>query len=233
MMSAKRLVRAVCSENVVLGGVLLLLLVLVQGCASAPQAVEMPASPDYSEYPLPPRPATGGLYQSGYELSLFSDVKAARVGDIVTVMLVEQNSAQKSADTNMNQSAALNLVAPTLGGTVRPDLGIGVDSSNEFAGGSGSSQSNRLNGSIAVTVREVLPSGNLLVEGEKWMQINQGNEFIRLRGVIRPRDVGPNNIIYSTQVADARISYSGTGATQQASVAGWVTRLLFSPLRPF
>ena len=216
----------VCSP--VLAGLLLL-----GGCASAPQQVALPESPDYSLFPTAPRPATGGLYQAGYELSLFSDVKATRVGDIVTVMLVEQNSGQKSSDSNLNQTTAMNIGAPNIGGTVRSNLGVSVDSANAFAGESGSSQRNSLSGSIAVTVREVLPSGNLLVEGEKWMQINQGNEFIRLRGVIRPRDVGPNNVIYSTQVADARISYSGTGTQQQANVAGWVTRLLFSPLRPF
>lgn len=206
---------------------------LLQSCASSKQEVVMPQSPDYSYFPAQPAPTSGGLYKPGYELSLFSDVKATRVGDIVTVMLVEANSGQKSSDTNLNQSTAVNVGAPTFGGSTRPNMAIGLDSANNFTGESGSSQSNTLNGSIAVTVREVLPSGNLLVEGEKWMQINQGNEFIRLRGVIRPRDVGPSNVIYSTQIADARISYSGTGSTQNANVAGWATKLIFSSLWPF
>lgn len=233
MLHVKSLLRSLLSENVVLSAVLLLLLLLLEGCASSPDQVELPPSPDYSQLPAAPRPTSGGLYQAGYELSLFSDVKATRVGDIVTVMLVEQNSGQKSTDTNLNQSTAMNIGAPTFGGSSRPNMAVTMDSANAFTGESGSSQSNSLNGSIAVTVREVLPSGNLLVEGEKWMQINQGNEFIRLRGVIRPRDVGPSNVIYSTQVADARISYSGNGTPQNVNVAGWAAKLLFSPLWPF
>ena len=233
MYTLKSMLRNLLSENVVLCGVLVLLLVLLEGCASAPGQGEMPPSPDYSQYPAAPESTSGGLYKAGYELSLFSDVKATQVGDIVTVMLVEQNSGQKSSDTNLNQSTAVNVGAPTFGGSSRPNMGIAMDSANNFVGEAGSSQSNSLNGSIAVTVREVLPSGNLLVEGEKWMQINQGNEFIRLRGVVRPRDVGPNNVIYSTQVADARISYSGTGTQQNTNVAGWAAKLIFSPFWPF
>lgn len=233
MVIVNLLLRKLLSENVVLLGVAVLLLVLLEGCASAPQQGELPPSPDYSQFPAPPAPTSGGLYQPGYELALFSDVKATRVGDIVTVMLVEQNSGQKSTDTNLSQSTAMNIGTPTFGGSARPNMAVTLDSANSFVGEGGSSQSNSLNGSIAVTVREVLPSGNLLVEGEKWMQINQGNEFIRLRGVIRPRDVGPNNIILSTQIADARISYSGNGTQQNVNVAGWAAKLLFSPLWPF
>lgn len=233
MSRIKLMLQGLLGENVVLLGVLVLLLLLIEGCASPRSAAEMPASPDYASFPAAPQPEQGALYRPGYELSLFSDVKANRVGDIVTVMLVENNSGQKSSDTNLAQSTAMNVGAPTFGGSVRPNMAVTLDSGNNFVGEAGSSQSNSLNGSIAVTVREVLPSGNLLVEGEKWMQINQGNEFIRLRGVIRPRDVGPNNMILSTQVADARISYSGNGTQQNVNIAGWAAKLLFSPLWPF
>jgi flagellar L-ring protein precursor FlgH len=233
MVILKSMLRSLLSENVVMLGVLVALLMLIEGCATAPAQAELPPSPDYSQYPTAPTSTLGGLYQPGYELALFSDIKATRVGDIVTVMLVEQNSGQKSTDTNLNQSTAMNVGTPTFGGSSRPNMGVTMDSANSFVGEAGSSQSNSLNGSIAVTVREVLPSGNLLVEGEKWMQINQGNEFIRLRGVIRPRDVSPNNVILSTQVADARISYSGSGTQQNVNVVGWAAKLLFSPLWPF
>lgn len=211
----------------------LLVMILLQSCASAPETAWMPPSPDYSYFPEQPKSTGGGLYRPGYDMALFSDVKAARVGDIVTVMLVEQTSGTKSADTNLNQSTAMNVGAPTFGGSPRPNMAVSLDSANNFVGESGSSQSNSLSGSIAVTVREILPSGNLLVEGEKWIQINQGEEFIRLRGVIRPRDVGPENVVYSTQVADARISYSGRGTTQNTNVAGWAAKILFSPIWPF
>jgi flagellar L-ring protein precursor FlgH len=115
----------------------------------------------------------------------------------------------------------------------RTDIGFDVSSNGTFAGESGSSQSNSLSGSITVTVTEVLPGGNLRVQGEKWVEINQGKEFVRLGGVVRPRDVKPNNTILSTQVADARITYSGKGAGADSNVIGWAARLLFSALKPF
>jgi hypothetical protein len=86
-----------------------------------------------------------------------------------------------------------------------------------FAGEASSNQSNSLSGSIAVQVSRVLPNGNLVVQGEKWIELNQGDEYIRLRGIIRPEDVSPTNTIPSTLVADARISYGGTGALNEAN----------------
>jgi flagellar L-ring protein precursor FlgH len=213
--------------------VLLLTTVLLQGCMT--RQVEQPE--DFPHINLDrtvlPSRVTGAIYSPSSELALFEDIKARRVGDILTVVLVEQNSGQKSADTNLNQSTAVSVGAPTYGGSTRPNMAIDLNSGNTFTGESGSSQSNSLSGSIAVTVADVLPGGNLLVQGEKWIQINQGKEFIRLQGIIRPRDVGPNNVIYSTQVADARISYSGTGVTENVNVVGWAARVLFSPLWPF
>lgn len=206
---------------------------LLQGCAShAGKDIEEEYI-DYTTLVEPAAPTNGAIFQPGNGIALFQDIKAGRVGDIVTVRLVEQNSAQKSADTSLNKSTSINVDAPTIGGTVRPDIGLELGSGNTFNGESGSSQSNSLNASIAVTVRAVLPGGNLLIEGEKWMQINQGKEFIKLRGIVRPRDIRADNTIFSTQVADAHISYSGTGAPENANVVGWLARVVFSPLMPF
>lgn len=205
------------------------------GSCAAVKPVE-PEMPDYTpmvEVKRAPVEISGAIFDSGTEMSLFEDIKARRVGDILTVMLVEQNSGTKSADTNLSQSTEMGISAPVIGNRTYDNLGVNIGSEGAFAGESGSSQRNSLNGSIAVTVVQVLPGGNLFVQGEKWIEINQGKEFIKLQGVIRPRDVRPNNTILSTQVADARISYSGTGATENANVVGWVARLLFSPLKLF
>jgi flagellar L-ring protein precursor FlgH len=180
-----------------------------------------------------PSGVNGAIYNRGMEMALFEDVKARRVGDILTVLLVEQNSGTKSSDTSLNQSTDLGIGVPSIGTRTYPEVSATLNSNNSFSGESGSSQSNRLNGSVAVTVVDVLPGGNLLVQGEKWIQINQGREYIRLHGIIRQRDVAPNNTILSTQVAEARIEYSGTGSTSHANVLGWVGKLIFSPLRPF
>jgi flagellar L-ring protein precursor FlgH len=212
---------------------ILLVTISLQGCASAPPAHEEDFPRINVQREELPSRVTGAIFKPATGIALFEDVKAGQVGDILTVVLMEQNSGQKSADTNLNQSTAVSVGAPTFGGSLRPNMAVDMNSGNTFTGESGSSQSNSLNGSIAVTVIDVLPGGNLLVQGEKWIQINQGKEFIRLQGIIRPRDVGPNNTILSTQVADARISYSGTGATENVNVVGWAARLIFSPLWPF
>jgi flagellar L-ring protein precursor FlgH len=208
-------------------------LLLLSGCASVSDEDEAPPYTPVVEVINEPVPANGAIFNAGTEMSLFEDIKARRVGDIVNVMLVEQNAGTKSADTNLSQSTAMGVSAPVVGTTTYDDLGLSIGSEGSFAGESGSSQRNSLSGSISVTVMQVLPGGNLFVQGEKWIEINQGKEFIKLQGVIRPRDVRPNNTILSTQVADARISYSGTGATENTNVVGWVARLLFSPLKLF
>lgn len=221
-------------HNIFITSLVLLGVCLLQGCAGLPQNDPEEEFIDYTNLPVLPPTQNGGIYQAGNEVALFEDIKAHRIGDIVTVRLIEQNSAQKSADTSLNKSTAISVDPPTFGGSARPNLGVDLSSGNTFSGESGSSQSNSLNGSIAVTVVDVLPGGNLLVQGEKWIQINQGKEYIRLHGIIRQRDVAPNNTILSTQVADARIEYSGTSATGgNANVIGWVARLIFSPFRPF
>jgi len=176
---------------------------------------------------------TGGLYQAGYDLVLFEDLRASRVGDIIQVLLVEQMDAAKTSKTEIDKDSKTTLPAPTLFGHLLDDLGISTDSSSEFEGEGKSNQSNHLSGSIAVTVSHVLPNGNLMVQGEKWIQINQGGEFVRLKGIVRPSDVSSDNTVLSTHVADAKISYGGRGSLDEANVTGWMVRFFMSPLWPF
>ena len=214
-------------------------LTLLAGCSNMPTE----SSPEYAptmpmEFPEQQSVApTGGIYQSVRNLALFEDVTARQVGDIVTVVLTEATNAAKSADTDLDKSNTNTIADPILGGQTRTigssNLNFDLSSDSEFSGGSASSQSNSLQGSIAVTVARVLPGGNLYVQGEKWIHINQGNEYIRLRGIIRPMDISAQNTIPSTKVADARISYGGTGATAEVNVVGWLSRFFMSPLWPF
>ena len=182
---------------------------------------------------VPPVQNTGSLYQAGYDMVLFEDQRASRVGDIIQVLLVEQTDAAKTNKTEIDKDSKSSLSAPTLFGELLDDLGLGVDSSSEFEGEGKSNQSNHLSGSIAVTVAQVLPNSNLVVQGEKWIQINQGGEFIRIKGIVRPSDVSSNNTVLSTHVANAKISYGGKGALNESNVTGWVVRFFMSPLWPF
>lgn len=211
----------------------LILGIAVASCATprSHEQLEEEGEPSYlrlhSAHTLP----SGSLFQANSAMGLFEDVKANRIGDILTVVLVEQTSGQNSADSNIAQSTEMNVQTPTFGGRTRAGMQIDLGSENSFNGASGSSQSNSLSGSITVTVHAVLPNGNLVVEGEKWIRINQANEFVRLKGVVRQLDIDTNNTLLSTQVADARISYGGTGAT--GNNPGWAAKVLFSSIWPF
>jgi flagellar L-ring protein precursor FlgH len=218
----------------------LAVLALLAGCSGIPKEDH----PDYAPVELAAVPEmenavpTGSIYQSSRNMSLFEDVKARQVGDIVTVVLAEATDAAKTSDTSLDKTNSNVITNPIFGAGadgVGTDLDLGFDlsSSSAFEGDSASNQSNSLQGSIAVTVARVLPGGNLYVQGEKWIHINQGDEYIRLKGIIRPEDIGSNNTIWSTKVADARISYGGTGAPAEVNMVGWLSRFFMSPLWPF
>jgi len=213
---------------------LLLLSLGLTGCLGSRQDTQEEYMPSYERLRAEANGYhDGAIYRQGSAMALFEDIKARQIGDILTVILVEETAGENSADNNVAQSTELNIDPPVVGGTTRADLNLDLASENSFSGQSGTSQSNRLTGSIAVTVHEVLPNGNLVVEGEKWIRINQSNEFIKLQGVVRPRDIDTYNTLYSTQVADARISYGGKGANGDSNEPGWIARILFSPLWPF
>jgi flagellar L-ring protein FlgH len=114
-----------------------------------------------------------------------------------------------------------------------PIFNASVDAGRDFEGQGDAAQSNLLEGTVTVTVAEVLPNGNLVVQGEKWMRLNQGEEYLRLRGIVRPVDIRADNTVLSTQIGDARIAYGGTGTLAHSSAPGWLSRFFNSPLWPF
>ena len=194
---------------------------------------------EYLDATVSTAPVSGSLFVGNRSMSLFSDVRAMEIGDIVSVVLTEATSAAKSADTELDKSSDVTITDPTVFGAPvtfndgRYNLGTSLSSASAFEGEGTSNQSNSLSGAIAVQVARVLPNGNLMIQGEKWIMINQGDEYIRLRGIIRPEDVSPTNTIPSTLVADARISYGGTGPLNESNTPGWLTRFFMSPLAPF
>ena len=180
----------------------------------------------------------GTIYSAGTDLRLFEDLKAGRVGDILTVKLVEQTNASKNSQTSTQKTTEASLTNPTVFG--RPITRNGVplfdgslDGESSFDGEGSSSQSNSLIGDITVTVIERLPNGNLVIRGEKWLHLNQGQEFIRLSGIIRPYDIEPDNSLLSTRIADARISYSSKGVLAAANRMGLISRFFNSVLHPY
>jgi flagellar L-ring protein FlgH len=185
-----------------------------------------------------PKPSNGAIYQTGREVALFENPIAHHVGDIVTIVLNEQTQAQKTSSTNTNKATTVALPGMTILGKALTVHGVPIMSNNiadttKFAGEGDSAQSNSLQGYVTVTVQKVLPNGNLYVKGEKWIGINQGQEYVRLSGVIRPIDLASDNSINSSQVANAKISYGGKGALADANAQGWLSRFFNSPWTPF
>ncbi|MEO8308301.1 MAG: flagellar basal body L-ring protein FlgH [Pseudomonadota bacterium] len=210
--------------------------VLASACVHAPAVEDFVATPpDDTPYA---HTANGAIYQSGHDVTLFENSIARRVGDTVTINLVESTAAQKSSSTTTAKKTDVNIAGMTLGGkpvTVNgvDVLAAGMNNKKSFDGSGDSQQSNRLQGDITVTVAQRLANGNLVVRGQKWIGINQGKEYIRIQGVIRPIDILPDNTIPSSKVADASISYGAQGALADANNQGWLSRFFNSPWTPF
>ncbi|MCO3049334.1 flagellar basal body L-ring protein FlgH [Pseudomonas aeruginosa] len=210
------------------------------GCVNPPPKPNDPYyAPVLPRTPLPAAQNNGAIYQAG----LYDDRKAFRVGDIITITLNEKTQASKKANSDIQKDSKTKMGLTSLFGsgmtTNNPigggDLSLSAEygGSRDAKGDSQAGQSNSLTGSITVTVAEVLPNGILSVRGEKWMTLNTGNELVRIAGLVRADDIATDNTVSSTRVADARITYSGTGAFADASQPGWLDRFFLSPLWPF
>jgi flagellar L-ring protein FlgH len=208
---------------------------LLAGCSHSPARDSFDATPPQEI--APSQIANGAIYQGGFDVALFENATARRVGDTVTINLVESTAAQKSSTTTTAKKTSIDIPGPTLlglpvtlGGT--EVLGTNVENKRSFDGSGDSQLSNKLQGNITVTVAKRLANGNLLVRGQKWISINQGREYVRIQGVIRPLDILPDNSIPSYKVADASISYGGQGALADANRPGLLSRFFNSRWNP-
>ncbi len=213
----------------------------LSGClaSNSPKPGDPYYAPTISAAQAMPQRTEGSLYQDSYGLSLFGDRKAHFVGDVITITLSENTVSKKSSNVNVKKddSVVFNSGAGTLLGmdpsASKVNLATNVAQNRKFGGNSGADQSNSLQGNITVTVAEIMPNGNLVVRGEKWMTLNSGDEFIRISGIVRPDDVAPDNTILSTRLANAKISYSGTGSLADSQKMGWLAKFFNSPIWPF
>ena len=209
---------------------------LLSGCASL---APTPARPQNSNDDAPPLArggsmpgSSGGVFNPDAALALTSDSRAFRVGDVVTVTLQETTQASKKAGTTFNKTSDAAISPLTIAnGTLKTNIGSSAD--RNFDGNSTSTQQNALSGAITVIVQEVLPNGLLRVAGEKTLILNQGEEFVRLRGYLRAADIDANNQVSSLRIANARIAYSGEGTLAEATAPGWLTRFFTGPWMPF
>ena len=207
------------------------------GCSVMPMERESFAPPPPVAVTHAP-PTDGAIYRANTDVRLFEDIKAGRVGDILTVKLAERTNASKSSETTTSKSTEATLANPTILGRPitnngNPVFGGSLSGENSFEGTGASSQSNSLVGDITVTVIDRHPNGNLAIRGEKWVTLNQGREFIQLSGIIRPTDIETDNTVLSTRIANAQITYSSKGVLAAANKMGWAARFFNSVFNPY
>ena len=214
---------------------ILTVLLLSYGCTSSPpKVVSTLTVPSF-----PPPKTLGSLWQEeNGRAYLYEDMRAMRVGDILTIKIVENHRGSKSADTSAERDSTIQnslsgsaigyigIPGIRLGGEARRGLGIDASASNKFGGKGATNREGTLTGTISVVVTEVLPNGDLRVEGRREVTVNSEKQLMTIAGIVRRVDVNTKNTVLSTAIADAKIVYSGLGVLDDVQRPGWLVRVL-------
>ena len=202
------------------------------GCVRQPPPSSFPAREQQLEKPAVSY--TGGSLWQASSAGLADDLKARRIGDTLTVVITEQTSASKSATTGTARGSSATASVPKFLGLEKTpikgwvDLNNLVSAANEtkFDGSGSTTRKDNLTATITARVVEVLPNGNLLIEGRRNIVVNNEDQMILLEGTVRPRDISTDNYIASTLIADARITYTGNGVISDRQSPGWLMNLV-------
>lgn len=184
------------------------------------------------------RKDNGAIYQQGMRVGLFEDTTAKYIGDVLTVVLIENTNASATSNTNSSKDNKVELPGPTLAGQQVTNKGVEIlenkfNGEREFSGQGTSAKNSSFNGNISVTVAKVLPNRNLVVRGEKMMLLNQSDEYVRFVGIVRPQDIEQDNTIKSTRIANVHMAYGGQGALSSANKMGPLGRFFQSQAWPY
>ncbi len=211
-------------------------LMLLCGCASPARNVDL--SPVETVMPAvqpPPPPETAGSLWTESRGGLFQDMKGRTVGDIITVVIVENASASKEATTETDRSSSMSAGINNVLGFERqissltgisPSSLVDASTTNDFSGGGKTERSETLTATLTTQVVEVLPNGNLRLEGNKTVTVNSETQIVKLTGTVRPADVSPRNLVDSKNILNARIAYVGEGVISDKQQQGWLVRAL-------
>jgi flagellar L-ring protein precursor FlgH len=214
---------------------LIIIALLAAGCVHQSPVSNFPAQKQQLDSPPRSNYTNGSLWQvsSG---GLLEDFKARRKGDTLTVVIAEQASASKQATTGTSRSASLSAGMPNMMGLETNMTGIknwmdlnklvNASTDTKFDGSGSTTRKENLAATITARVIDVLPNGNLLIEGRRNVKVNHEDQIIVLEGTVRPRDITADNLLNSTLIADARISYSGKGVISDRQRPGWMMNVL-------
>jgi flagellar L-ring protein precursor FlgH len=211
------------------------------GCAATPGPMPVAeiqaesSGPEFVPRYVPPAPSEGSLWTESGNF-LFVDKRARRVGDTLTVDIIENSTSNMDVNTETTRDSNVSAGIPNLFGVMKsmgshnsrfdPENMISANITNEFKGEATSDRSGMITASIGARVTEVLPNGNLVIFGKREMQVNNETQFIVVSGVVRPVDITPDNRVKSTYLADSRIEYNGQGVLAEKQKPGWGTRVL-------
>ena len=196
------------------------------------QTLDYAASPALP--PSPPAQPNGAIFQAGDGYAaLYEGWRARHVGDPLTIVLVERTAASKSSSSKLDSNGGLSLTPPSTGAlSLFKPSDASLSGGRDFNGKGSADQANSLSGEVSVTVAQVYPNGTMLVQGQKRVTLNRGDEWVRIRGIVRAADISADNRVASTRVADAQISYTGKGDVARAGRQGWLGHF-FSVIAPF
>lgn len=160
---------------------------------------------------------------------LFSDFKAGRVGDVVTVRIVESSKGNKNASTKTEKDSSLSTSISAFFGMPSDKLSqasVGAETSEKHDGAGSTSRSSELTAVITARVIDVMPNGNLVIDGRREVIVNNETQLLYVTGIVRPEDIGPGNTVLSSYIADAKITYTGSGVVSDKQRVGWFVRLI-------
>ena len=189
------------------------------------------------------RPAEGSLWAENRAVSYYEDLRARRVGDSVTVDIVENTSSSMDANTKASRTSSIDAGISQMAGYMRAleeanrrlnkdkdgelnNILFKASMENKFDGKGTSDRKGQVTASIGAVVTEVLPNGNLMIFGRREMKVNNEMQTIMVSGIVRPEDIDTSNRVKSTYIANARIEYTGKGVLADKQRPGWGTRIL-------
>ena len=207
---------------------------MLSGCAAEQVSVKTPRMEE--QLPRPVADYSSGSIWQAASGGLTEDMKARRRGDIVTVVITETASASKEAKTGTSRGSSVSAGIPNLlnlqsAGLLKNNLGdlsklLSASTDSSFSGSGSTTRKENLQATITARVMDVLPNGNLLIEGRRNIKVNNEDQEIILEGTVRPRDISADNTVNSIYIADARISYSGRGIISDRQSPGWLMNII-------
>jgi flagellar L-ring protein precursor FlgH len=221
--------------------VILLPALLLAGCSMIGPARVSETKRQYVPSPVLTAAAAAqssdSLYHQASSPSLFRDLTAFRVGDIVTIRIVESSTASKAADTDLSKDASVSAGITSLLGyqysmphnpkvTLDPSAMIGAKTASSFKGSGATTRKESMTAQMSARVVQILTNGDMAIRGSREITVNHEKQVMILEGVIRPSDIASDNTVLSSYIADARISYTGKGVVSDKQRPGWMSRVL-------